>query len=93
MSQAAADNVTHLKMVEYGMEKQAIAMTTPMLLPLAMATPLLTAKLLPRAHPLAVFLGSFVLRLLVNLADPIILLSARPRPLPRLPRPAADICR
>ena len=91
MSQAAADNVTHLKMVEYGMEKQAIAMTTPMLLPLAMATPLLTAKLLPRAHPLAVFLGSFVLRLLVNLADPIILLSARPLRHP--PRPAADICR
>eukprot|EP01047_Picozoa_sp_COSAG01_P038143 COSAG01_NODE_3078_length_6628_cov_30.180885_2_plen_102_part_00 len=63
---ACADNVTNKKMIEYGMDKTLIAFTTSCLLPLAVAVPLITAKLLPSSHPLDIFLGSYVVRLLIS---------------------------
>ena len=70
---ACADNVTHMKMIEYGMDKTSVAMTTSVLLPLAMAVPLLTAKFFPKTHALDIFLGSFIVRLALGLFDPIML--------------------
>lgn len=70
---ACADNVTHMKMIEYGMDKTSVAMTTSVLLPLAMVVPLLSAKLFPRTHALDIFLGAYVVRLALGLFDPIML--------------------
>ena len=70
---ACADNVTNMKMIEYGMDKTSVAFTTSALLPLAMAVPILTAKLLPNTHALDVFMGAFVVRLTLGFFDPIML--------------------
>lgn len=77
---ACADNVTHMKMIEYGMDKTSVAMTTSVLLPLAMVVPLLTAKFLPGTHALDIFLGSFIARLALGLFDPIMLRRVKTDP-------------
>ena len=55
------------------MDKTSVAMTTSVLLPLAMAVPLLSAKFLPSTHALDIFLGAFVARLALGFFDPIML--------------------
>jgi len=64
---AVADNVTHLKMIEYGFKKERIAMVTPLLLPLSLITPVLAKR--SGAASLTVWLSSYKWRLLIGAID------------------------
>ena len=64
---AVADNVTHLKMIEYGFKKERIAMVTPLLLPLSLITPIIAKR--SGYASLTVWLMAYKWRLLIGLVD------------------------
>lgn len=75
---ALSDNVKFLKAVEYGLSKQTTALLSPaIMLPLAIAVPIVAAKLW-HGHPLTQFLTAYKLRVtLVPIFDIMMLLSIK----------------
>ena len=61
---AVADNVTHLKMIEYGLKKEHIALVTPLLLPISLAVPVLAKR--TGAASLTVWMAAYKWRLIIG---------------------------
>eukprot|EP00040_Diaphanoeca_grandis_P003847 m.26107 g.26107 ORF g.26107 m.26107 type:complete len:566 (-) comp15279_c0_seq1:54-1751(-) len=64
---AVTDNVTNLKMIEYGFKKEEVAMVIPLLLPLGLAVLMVSRRF--EAHPLQIWLAVYRVRVLVQLLD------------------------
>ncbi|KAI9911069.1 hypothetical protein PsorP6_008839 [Peronosclerospora sorghi] len=64
---AAAESVASLKLVEYGMKKEKLALLTPILIPLGIAIPVTISRYIQPSQPLNLFLWGYPLRLVVGL--------------------------
>ena len=64
---AVTDAATNLKMAEYGMPKEEIALMSPLLIATGIAVPLLLSKATSGPRPLSLFLRSYAPRLGVGL--------------------------
>ncbi|CAM9721829.1 unnamed protein product, partial [Chrysoparadoxa australica] len=64
---AVTDAATTLKLVEYGMPKEELAMLSPVLVVLGMAIPIAVGRLTAGPRPLSVFLMGYPLRICVTL--------------------------
>jgi MFS transporter, PAT family, solute carrier family 33 (acetyl-CoA transportor), member 1 len=64
---AVTDAATNLKLVEYGMPKEEIALMSPLLIATGIAVPLLLTKATSGPRPLSLFLKSYAPRLAVGL--------------------------
>lgn len=64
---AATDSASSLKLIEYGMPKEEIALMSPLLIATSIAVPLLLAKATSGPRPLSLFLRSYAPRLGVGL--------------------------
>eukprot|EP00644_Phytophthora_capsici_P005253 jgi/Phyca11/4313/fgenesh1_pm.PHYCAscaffold_1_\ len=64
---AAAESVASLKLVEYGMKKEKLALLTPILIPLGIVIPVLIGRWIKPAQPLNLFLWGYPVRLAVGL--------------------------
>lgn len=61
------DAATSLKLVEYGMPKEEIAMLSPILVTLGMLIPVAVGRITAGARPMKVFLWGYPLRILVTI--------------------------
>ncbi|CAM9338726.1 unnamed protein product, partial [Pylaiella littoralis] len=66
MAFAVTDAATSLKLVEYGMPKEEIAMLSPILVTLGMIIPIAVGRITAGSRPLSVFLWGYPLRILVT---------------------------
>ncbi|TDH68888.1 hypothetical protein CCR75_000461 [Bremia lactucae] len=64
---AAAESVASLKLVEYGMKKEKLALLTPILIPLGIVIPVLIGRWIKPLQPLNLFLVGYPVRLFVGL--------------------------
>uniref|UniRef100_A0AAV1UYJ3 Acetyl-coenzyme A transporter 1 n=1 Tax=Peronospora matthiolae TaxID=2874970 RepID=A0AAV1UYJ3_9STRA len=64
---AAAENVASLKLVEYGMKKEKLALLTPILIPLGIVIPVMVSRWIKPSQPLNLFLWGYPVRLAVGL--------------------------
>ena len=64
---AVTDAATNLKLMEYGMPKEEIALMSPLLIAAGIAVPVLLSKVTAGPRPLSVFLRSYAPRLAVGL--------------------------
>jgi PAT family acetyl-CoA transporter-like MFS transporter 1 len=64
---AVTDAATNLKLIEYGMPKEEIALMSPLLIATGIAVPLLLTKATSGPRPLSLFLRSYAPRLGVGL--------------------------
>lgn len=64
---AAAEAVAPLKLVEYGLEKEKLALLTPILIPLGIVLPVLLTRVGSTMSPWRMFLTGYPLRLAVGL--------------------------
>lgn len=60
------DAATSLKLVEYGMPKEEIAMLSPILVTLGMIIPVAVGRITAGSKPMMVFLWGYPLRILVT---------------------------
>lgn len=74
---AVTDSATNLKLIEYGMPKEEIALMSPLLIATGIAVPLLLAKATSGPRPLSLFLRSYAPRLGVGLLYGALLPLAR----------------
>lgn len=63
---AVTDAATSLKLVEYGMPKEEIAMLSPILVTLGMFIPVAVGRITAGPKPMTVFLWGYPLRILVT---------------------------
>lgn len=61
---AAAESVTALKLVEYGMKKEKLAMLSPILIPLGIIIPVFLGRFIKPEKPLNLFLLGYPFRML-----------------------------
>ncbi|RHY27047.1 hypothetical protein DYB32_007089 [Aphanomyces invadans] len=64
---AATDSVSSLKLVEYGVQKEKLALLTPVLVPLGLLLPVLISQRMDKSRPLELFLWAIPFRLVVGL--------------------------
>ncbi|KAH7488232.1 hypothetical protein PRIC1_007649 [Phytophthora ramorum] len=64
---AAAESVASLKLVEYGMKKEKLALLTPILIPLGIVIPVMIGRYIKPSQPLNLFLWGYPVRLAVGL--------------------------
>ncbi|CCI49234.1 hypothetical protein ABG067_000630 [Albugo candida] len=64
---AAAESVASLKLVEYGLKKEKLALLSPILVPLGIIIPIFLGKLIDPQKPLNLFMWGYQLRLGVGL--------------------------
>ncbi|KAG7399657.1 Major facilitator super domain-containing protein 3 [Phytophthora boehmeriae] len=64
---AAAESVASLKLVEYGMKKEKLALLTPILIPLGIIIPVMIGRYIKPTQPLNLFLWGYPVRLVVGL--------------------------
>lgn len=64
---AAAESVASLKLVEYGMKKEKLALLTPILIPLGIVIPVFIGRWIKPSHPLNLFIWGYPVRLAVGL--------------------------
>ncbi|RLN88483.1 hypothetical protein BBJ28_00024491 [Nothophytophthora sp. Chile5] len=64
---AAAESVASLKLVEYGMKKEKLALLSPILIPLGIVIPVLLGRRIKPSQPLNLFLWGYPVRLVVGL--------------------------
>lgn len=64
---AVTDAATSLKLVEYGMPKEEIAMLSPILVTLGMMIPVVVGRVTAGPRPMKVFLWGYPLRILVTM--------------------------
>eukprot|EP00953_Heterococcus_sp_UTEX-ZZ885_P015306 8621-Heterococcus_DN1.PRE.1 len=74
---AVTDAATSLKLVEYGMPKEELALMSPVLVALGMVIPLAVGKLTAGPRPLDIFLTGYPLRILVTIAYAAVLPLAK----------------
>ncbi|CAM9227272.1 unnamed protein product [Ascophyllum nodosum] len=67
MAFAVTDAATSLKLVEYGMPKEEIAMLSPILVTLGMVIPVAIGRLTAGPMPMTVFLWGYPLRIIVTM--------------------------
>ena len=63
---AVTDAATSLKLVEYGMPKEEIAMLSPILVALGMIIPVAVGRITAGSRPMTVFLWGYPLRIVVT---------------------------
>lgn len=63
---AVTDAATSLKLVEYGMPKEEIAMLSPILVTLGMIIPIAVGRITAGSRPMTVFLWGYPLRIAVT---------------------------
>lgn len=64
---AAAESVASLKLVEYGMKKEKLALLTPVLIPLGIVIPVFLGHRIRQDKPLQLFIWGYPVRLAVGL--------------------------
>lgn len=74
---AVTDAATTLKLVEYGMPREEIAMLSPLLLILGMIVPVAVGRMTAGPKPMSVFLWGYPLRLAVTILYMWVLLMSR----------------
>ncbi|RHZ34781.1 hypothetical protein DYB26_012278, partial [Aphanomyces astaci] len=67
MAFAATDSVSSLKLVEYGVQKEKLALLSPVLVPLGLLLPVLISNRMDKKRPLHLFLLAIPFRLVVGL--------------------------
>ncbi|CAM9470652.1 unnamed protein product, partial [Ectocarpus fasciculatus] len=74
---AVTDAATSLKLVEYGMPKEEIAMLSPILVALGMMIPVAVGRITAGSRPMTVFLWGYPLRIVVTLMYLVVLPLSR----------------
>lgn len=64
---AVTDAATSLKLVEYGMPKEEIAMLSPILVVLGMIIPVAVGRITAGSRPMTVFLWGYPMRIVVTI--------------------------
>ncbi|CAB1106112.1 unnamed protein product [Ectocarpus sp. CCAP 1310/34] len=77
MAFAVTDAATSLKLVEYGMPKEEIAMLSPILVALGMIIPVAVGRITAGSRPMTVFLWGYPLRIAVTLMYLVVLPLSR----------------
>ncbi|OQS02747.1 acetyl-coenzyme A transporter [Thraustotheca clavata] len=72
---AATDAVSPLKLVEYGLKKEKMAMLTPILVPLGILLPVYLSQKIKKAEPLQLFVYGIPFRLLVGILYALIVVA------------------